>query len=173
MSRRSQTGTFSTQSVGKRHSHRGTCRRTSFIDHTLGSGQVRLDVGKLEKLAVQLALQGERLAQARLVASQPGFRIGDAAAMLFEIGVHPVEGVLQPGNQSDRRRLAVDADRVGKICPFQRQVRLQPRIMPAGADVAGQVEAADMADRPSALGAFPRGEPDFRQQGCAGSLATA
>jgi hypothetical protein len=50
-----------------------------FENHALGTGQVRLDVGKLEKLAIQLALQGERLAQARLVAGQPGFRVGEAA----------------------------------------------------------------------------------------------
>jgi hypothetical protein len=52
--------------------------------------------------------------------------------MLFEVGFHPVEGVLQPGNQSDRRRLAVDADGLREVCPFQREVRRQPRVMPAG-----------------------------------------
>ena len=43
--------------------------------------------------------------------------------------------------------------------------------MPAGADGAGEVEAADAADRPAALGAFPRGKADLRQQRSARRLA--
>ena len=55
--------------------------------------------------------------------------------------------------------------------PFQRERRLKPPVTQAGLDRAGQIEAADAADRPAALGAFPRGETNLRQQRSAGDLA--
>ena len=41
-------------------------RRTVRVDRALGAGEVRLDLRELGELVVQFALQGERLAQARL-----------------------------------------------------------------------------------------------------------
>jgi len=156
--------------VGRRQSHRGY-RRLALVDHTFGAGQVRLDLGQQGELGVQLALQGEHLAQARRVAGQPGGRVGDAAPLLPEFGLHPVEGVLQPGGDPDCGRLAVDGDRLREVRPFQQKERLRQQIMPAGAEGAGQVEAAEAADRPAAPGAFPQGKADLRQQRGACRLA--
>jgi len=134
-------------------------------------GQICLDLGNLDQLTIQLALQWEHLTQTWLITRQPGLRIDDTAVMFIEIGFHPVQRVFQPGNQSDRRGLAVDVDRLRKIRPIQRQARFQPCVAPTGVNIAGEVKAADIADDPAALAAFPCGKTDFRQQRRAGGLA--
>ena len=124
------------------------------------------------ELVVQFALQRKRLAQARLVAGQPDLRVGDAAAMLFKFGVHPVEGVLQPGDDPDRRRLAVDADRLRERPSVPARGRGSSRASCRPARMSQVRSKPPM--RPTvqrALGAFPRGKTDLRQQRSAGGLA--
>ena len=50
--------------------------------------------------------------------------VGDATALLCNLRFHPIEDMLQPGNDPDCRRLAVDVDRLGKMRPLQNQLRL-------------------------------------------------
>ena len=58
------------------------------------AGEVGLNVEKLSEPVVQLALQRERLAQARLITGEPGRRFDAAAALLFQLGVHAVDRML-------------------------------------------------------------------------------
>ena len=102
--------------------------------------------GELGELGVQIALQRERLAQARLVAGQPRLRVERAGAAL-RARLHPVEAVFQPGDAGPTGVVSPSMSIGAEVRPFQREVRLQPRVMPARR-LAGQVEAADAADRP-------------------------
>ena len=88
------------------------------VDDALGAGQVRLDLGKLRKLAIQFALQVECFAQPRFEASQPCFRVGDAPTLLFQLRS------MRSRACSSRAMIPIasfrlDPDRLGEIRPFQ------------------------------------------------------
>jgi hypothetical protein len=74
--------------------------------------------------------------QTRFVAGQPGLRVDDAAALVFKFRLHPVERVLQPGDDPDRRRFGDAVDRLGKLRPLQREVRFQALTAPVALDAA-------------------------------------
>jgi hypothetical protein len=70
--------------------------------HTLGAGEVGLDLGELGAFDIQFALQRAHLAQ-------PRFRVSGTAALVVEVCLHPVEGMLQPGDDPGGGRLVVNS----------------------------------------------------------------
>jgi hypothetical protein len=88
-----------------------------FKNFAPGACQLRFDDGKL---AAQFALQEKCPGRARIVAGQPSFRVGDALRDRLPSG----RGRAPAGQSAHRRRLAVDADGLREVCPFQSEIWL-------------------------------------------------
>ena len=73
-------------------------------------GEFRLDAHQLGALAVELGLEGKRLAQSGLVVGKPAACIRCQPLLFLKIQLESLQDVLQPGNQPERGQVGLDGD---------------------------------------------------------------
>jgi len=98
------------------------------------------------------------------IVCQPGDGLGLAPGLLFEFRLEAVERVFQAGDQPQGGEVVFNVDPLLVVRALQHELGgavLSGAVAPRP---AGQLEAADPADRSVAIGALPRSDPHLGEQ---------
>jgi len=136
--------------------------------HLVVGRQVCLQRLQLDALGVQLLLQVEPFADPAPVAGQALFGFSDTAAMLGQVGLEPVELILEARDQPERSQLTVDLDFLLVAVPVEPYVEavVQPIRLARRLDL----EPADRSQGPGALLLVALDQADTAEQRAARRL---
>ena len=131
------------------------------------SRQIGLELSHSGKLVIELALQGERLAETGLVAREPRTGVLFAPRLFFPLRFKALQRVFEAGDQTHRCLAWIDRKLMVVVGASQDQTRLET-VGKGAPGVADKLESADCSDRvlPNAPRAL--GKSDLRQQQRAG-----
>jgi len=125
-------------------------------------GEFRLDARQLGALAVELGLEGKRLAQSDLVVGKPAGCIRCQVLLVLKIQLKSLQDVLQPRNQPKWGQVGLDGDFLA-LCALKDQGNLEDsgeRRM----SLADQIKAAEAPDAPLAFRTGTLSEAQLRDQ---------